>query len=197
MRSRRSGDQSLVAREDAFGIRRTRPESKSAFELCLDRYRFGATHVDGVCQETARLRCNACTVSQRAAVGHGSDERFCRGEFSGGKDGKLRALAVSSAQRLPLLPDVPPFAEAAGTADYEGVSWHMLLAPSKTPQPIIDRLHAEMKRIMRNPEMQAKIAALGVIPNDSPSIEDMRSYIQSEHLKWGTMVKQLGLEGSQ
>lgn len=113
------------------------------------------------------------------------------------KDGKLRALAVSSAQRLPLLPDVPPFAEAAGTADYEGVSWHMLLAPSKTPQPIIDRLHAEMKRIMRNPEMQAKIAALGVIPNDSPSIEDMRSYIQSEHLKWGTMVKQLGLEGSQ
>jgi tripartite-type tricarboxylate transporter receptor subunit TctC len=92
---------------------------------------------------------------------------------------------------------VPPFAEAAGAADYEGVSWHMLLAPSKTPQPIIDRLHAEMKRIMRDPEMQAKIAALGVIPNDSPSIEDMRSYIQSERLKWGAMVKQLGLEGSQ
>jgi tripartite-type tricarboxylate transporter receptor subunit TctC len=113
------------------------------------------------------------------------------------KDGKLRALAVSSAQRLPLLPDVPPFAEAAGAADYEGVSWHMLLAPSKTPQPIIDRLHAEMKRIMRDPEMQAKIAALGVIPNDSPSIEDMRSYIQSEHVKWGAMVKQLGLEGTQ
>jgi tripartite-type tricarboxylate transporter receptor subunit TctC len=113
------------------------------------------------------------------------------------KDGRLRALAVSSAQRLPLLPDVPPFAEAAGAADYEGVSWHMLLAPSKTPQPIVDRLHAEMKRIMRDPEMQAKIAALGVIPNDSPSIEDMRSYIQSEHVKWGAMVKQLGLEGSQ
>jgi tripartite-type tricarboxylate transporter receptor subunit TctC len=113
------------------------------------------------------------------------------------KEGKLRALAVSSAQRLPLLPDVPPFAEASGAADYEGVSWHMLLVPSKTPQPIIDRLHAEMKRIMQAPEMRAKIAALGLIPNDSPSIEDMRGYIQSERLKWGAMVKQLGLEGSQ
>jgi tripartite-type tricarboxylate transporter receptor subunit TctC len=113
------------------------------------------------------------------------------------KEGKLRALAVSSAQRLPLLPDVPPFAEASGAADYEGVSWHMLLMPSKTPQPIVDRLHAEMKRIMRAPEMRAKIAALGLIPNDSPSIEGMRAYIQSEHQKWGAMVKALGLEGSQ
>ena len=113
------------------------------------------------------------------------------------KEGKLRALAVSSAQRLPLLPDVPPFGEASGAKDYEGVSWHMLLLPSKTPQPIVDRLHAEMKRIMEAPEMRAKVAALGLIPNKSPSIEAMRSYIQSEHLKWGTMVKQLGLEASQ
>src|SRR5258705_13999587 len=67
------------------------------------------------------------------------------------KDGKLRALAVSSAQRLPLLPDVPPFAEASGAADYEGVSCHMLLAPSKTPQPIIDWPHAELKLIIRPP----------------------------------------------
>ena len=113
------------------------------------------------------------------------------------KEGKLRALAVSSAQRLPLIPDVPPFAEASGAADYEGVFWHMLLVPSKTPQPIVDRLHVEMKRIMQAPEMRTKIAALGLIPNDSPSIQDMRSYIQSEHLKWGAMVKQLGLEASQ
>jgi tripartite-type tricarboxylate transporter receptor subunit TctC len=113
------------------------------------------------------------------------------------KDGKLRALAVSSAQRLPLLPDVPPFAEASGATDYEGVSWHMLLAPAKTPQPIIDRLHAEMKRIMLDPQMREKISTLGLIPNETPTIEDMRSYIQSERLKWGAMVKELGLEHSQ
>jgi tripartite-type tricarboxylate transporter receptor subunit TctC len=113
------------------------------------------------------------------------------------KDGKLRALAVSASQRLPLLPDVPPFSEAAGAPDYEGVSWHMLLMSSKTPRPIVDRLHAEMKRIMLEPEMKDAISAIGLIPNDTPSIDEMRSYIQSERLKWGALVKQLGLEGSQ
>ncbi len=50
------------------------------------------------------------------------------------RDGKLRALAVSSATRLPTLPDVPPFAEAAGATDFEAVSWHILFAPAATPQ---------------------------------------------------------------
>jgi tripartite-type tricarboxylate transporter receptor subunit TctC len=113
------------------------------------------------------------------------------------KDGKLRALAVSSTERLPLLPDVPPFAEASGAKDYEGVSWHMLLVPAKTPRPIIERLHAEMKKIMRDPDIREKISLLGYIPNETPSIEDMRRYVDSERLKWGTMVKELGLEGSQ
>jgi tripartite-type tricarboxylate transporter receptor subunit TctC len=65
---------------------------------------------------------------------------------------------VSASQRLPLLPDVPPFSEAAGAPDYEGVSWHMLLMPSKTPRPIVERLHTEMKRIMAAPDMREKIA---------------------------------------
>ena len=99
--------------------------------------------------------------------------------------------------RLPLLPDVPPFSEASGAPDYEGVSWHMLLMPAKTPRPIADRLHTEMKRIRAAPDMREKIAAVGLIPNNSPSIEEMRGYIASEHVKWGALVKQLGLEGSQ
>ena len=73
----------------------------------------------------------------------------------------------------------------------------MLLMPAKTPGPIVDRPHAEMKRIMAQPEMRGRISAIGLIPNDSPSIDEMRSYIQSEHVKWGALVKQLGLEGSQ
>ena len=113
------------------------------------------------------------------------------------KDGKLRALAVSSAERLPLLPDVPPFAEASGAKDYEGGSWHMLLMPAKTPRAIVEQLHAEMKKIMLDPHIREKISALGYIPNESPSIEDMRGYIELERLKWGSMVKELGLEGSQ
>src|SRR2546421_83205 len=111
------------------------------------------------------------------------------------KDGKLRALAVSSLTRLPLLPDVPPLAETA--RGFEAVSWHMLLAPAKTPREIVDRLHDEMKRILADPEIKQKIETIGLIPFDTPSIEDLRAYRRSEQEKWGGLVKKLGLEGSQ
>ena len=92
------------------------------------------------------------------------------------KDGKLRALAVSSLTRLPLLPDVPPFAEAAPAPGFEAVSWHMLLAPAKTPRDIVDRLHAEMKRVLAEPDLKQKIETIGLIPFDTPGIEELRAY---------------------
>jgi tripartite-type tricarboxylate transporter receptor subunit TctC len=113
------------------------------------------------------------------------------------KEGKLRALAVSASARLPLLPDVPPFSEAAGAADFEAVSWHILVAPAKTPPEIVDRLHAEMKKIMAMPDIKEKIATIGLIPNETPSVDGMRSYVKAEREKWGALVKKLGLEGSQ
>ena len=93
--------------------------------------------------------------------------------------------------------DVPPFSEASGAPDYEAVSWHILVAPSKTPQPIVDKLHNEMKRIMADLEMKAKVANIGLIPFDTPPVAGMRAYIASENEKWGSLVKTLGLEGSQ
>jgi tripartite-type tricarboxylate transporter receptor subunit TctC len=113
------------------------------------------------------------------------------------REGKLRALAVSSATRLPLLPDVPPFAEAAPAPGFEAVSWHMLLAPAKTPKDIVERLHAEMKRALADPELKQKIETIGLIPFDTPSIEDLRVYRRAEQEKWGALVKKLGLEGAQ
>jgi len=113
------------------------------------------------------------------------------------REGKLRALAVSSTMRLPLLPDVPPFAEAAPAPGFEAVSWHMLLAPAKTPREIVDRLHDEMKRIIAEPEIKQKIETIGLIPFETPGIEELRAYRRAEQDKWGTLVKKLGLEGSQ
>jgi tripartite-type tricarboxylate transporter receptor subunit TctC len=113
------------------------------------------------------------------------------------REGKLRALAVSSATRLPLLPDVPPLAEAAPAPGFEAVSWHMLLAPAKTPRDIVDRLHAEMKRALADPELKQKIETIGLIPFDTPSIEDLRRYRRAEQEKWGALVRRLGLEGTQ
>ena len=72
--------------------------------------------------------------------------RLCRGRRLAAADqgGKLRALAVSSLTRLPTVPEVPPFAEAANAPDFEAVSWHVLFAPAATPRPIVERLHKEM-----------------------------------------------------
>jgi tripartite-type tricarboxylate transporter receptor subunit TctC len=113
------------------------------------------------------------------------------------KDGRLRALAVSASSRLPLLPDVPPFSEAANAPDYEAVSWHVLVAPAQTPRPIAERLHAEMKKIMADAEMRTKAANIGLIPIDTPTIEGMNAYIKEERAKWGALVEKLGLKGSQ
>jgi tripartite-type tricarboxylate transporter receptor subunit TctC len=113
------------------------------------------------------------------------------------KEGKLRALAVSSLTRLPLLPDVPPFAEAANAPGFEAVSWHMLLAPGKTPRDIVDRLHADMKRVMADPEIKKRIETIGLIPFDTLGVDELRAYRKAEQEKWGALVKKLGLEGSQ
>ncbi len=113
------------------------------------------------------------------------------------REGNLRALAVSSSTRLPSLPEVPPFAEAAGAPDFEAVSWHMLFAPAGTPKPIVEKLHSEMNRIMRDPDMQHRVTEIGLLPVDPPSVGDTQNYLSSEREKWGTLVKKLGLEGSQ
>jgi tripartite-type tricarboxylate transporter receptor subunit TctC len=113
------------------------------------------------------------------------------------RDGKVRALAVSSTQRLPAHPSVPPMAEAANAPDFETVSWHALLAPAKTPAPIVEKLNAELKRIMSDPEMQKKLSDLGLIPIAPLSTAETVRYIKSETEKWSSLVKRLGLVGSQ
>jgi tripartite-type tricarboxylate transporter receptor subunit TctC len=113
------------------------------------------------------------------------------------KGDKLRALAVSSLTRLPTLPEVAPFAEAGNAPGFEAVSWHVLVAPSATPKPIIARLHKEMQTIMSDAEMQGRAAKIGLLPMTPPSVEETEKYIAGEREKWGSLVKQLGLAGSQ
>jgi tripartite-type tricarboxylate transporter receptor subunit TctC len=113
------------------------------------------------------------------------------------RDGKLRALAVSSLNRLPTLPDVLPFAEAAGSPDFEAVSWHVLLAPAGTPRDIVSRLNEEMRRIFATPDIQKRIGNLGLLAYETPSDDGIQRYMRAEREKWGAMVKSLGLVGSQ
>jgi tripartite-type tricarboxylate transporter receptor subunit TctC len=113
------------------------------------------------------------------------------------REGMLRPIAVSSSTRLPTLPEVPPFGKASGSADFEAVSWHVLLAPADTPKDIIGHLHQEMKRIMMMSDIRQRARDMGLLPHDSPSVEGIRDYIRSEREKWGSLVSRLGLEATQ
>jgi tripartite-type tricarboxylate transporter receptor subunit TctC len=112
------------------------------------------------------------------------------------RGGKLRPLAVSSLTRLPTVPDVPTFAEAAKAPGFEAVSWHALFAPAATPRPVVERLHKEMTKIMSDPEMQKRAANVGLLPIDPPSLAETQKYIAAEQEKWGSMVRKLGLAGT-
>jgi tripartite-type tricarboxylate transporter receptor subunit TctC len=113
------------------------------------------------------------------------------------REGKLRLLAVTTATRLPNLPDVPTFAEAAGERDFELVSWHALFAPAATPKDIVQKLNAEMNEIMGDAEMQKRIAGMGLVPVGAPSLADVERFITDEREKWGSLIRKLGLEGTQ
>jgi tripartite-type tricarboxylate transporter receptor subunit TctC len=80
---------------------------------------------------------------------------------------------------------------------FDATAWIMLVAPAKTPKPIIDKLHAEMKEIVKQPDIQQKLVGLGVIPIDSPPTDELRAYVKSEVARWGDVVRAAGIAGSQ
>jgi tripartite-type tricarboxylate transporter receptor subunit TctC len=110
--------------------------------------------------------------------------------------GKLKALGVSASSRLPSLPQVPTMAEAMGMPGFEVVAWHALLAPSATPRGIVERLHAEMKRITGAAAFQKRVSDIGLMPLDPRSIEEIQHYIRGERERWRGIVTRLGLAGS-
>ena len=106
------------------------------------------------------------------------------------KGGKLRALAVTTAKRSPIAPDVPTLAEA-GLAGYEIGSWQGVFAPAGTPPEIVRRLNAEMVRIINTPEVRDKLVGLGAEPVANTS-EEFSALVKGEVVKWAAVVKQSG-----
>jgi tripartite-type tricarboxylate transporter receptor subunit TctC len=107
------------------------------------------------------------------------------------QSGKLRALAVTSAKRLSdSLTDVPTVAESGwpGTQGFEVVSWQALFAPAGTPKPIVDKLHAEILKIIQAPDMQERIKGLGMQASVMTP-EQISNFQKSEIDKWAQVIK--------
>lgn len=112
------------------------------------------------------------------------------------REGKLRALGVSSKTRLAAAPEIPTLHEA-GVPGFEALSWHMIAVPTGTPVEIINKLHAELKSIAAQPEVKSQFDRIGLIPVDSPSPDELRAFIKSEIVRWATIVQQAGATGTQ
>jgi len=101
--------------------------------------------------------------------------------------GKLRALAVTSAKRLPSMPNVPTVAES-GVPGYEVISWQAIFAPAGTPKAIVDRLHTEIGKILREPEFQERLGKLGMQGADLTT-DQITAFQKAEVAKWAQVIK--------
>jgi tripartite-type tricarboxylate transporter receptor subunit TctC len=105
--------------------------------------------------------------------------------------GKLRALAVTGANRLPAAPDLPTMIEA-GIAGYEYRSWMGVAVPAGTPKAIVTRLNMELVRAMRPPEAQAWFTAQGGdAVGDDP--EAFAAVVRADHARWGKLIREAGI----
>jgi tripartite-type tricarboxylate transporter receptor subunit TctC len=105
--------------------------------------------------------------------------------------GKLRALAVPTARRSPLVPDLPTIAEAAGLPDYELANWYALLGPRGLPRPIVERVNAAMGEALRDPAIVANLARHGLEAKPSTP-EELARHIREQTEKWAPVVRAAG-----
>jgi tripartite-type tricarboxylate transporter receptor subunit TctC len=104
------------------------------------------------------------------------------------KSGKLRAIAVSSAKPTSLMPGVPTVAESGGLPDFEVSVWVGILAPAGTPKDIVERISAELTKIVRLPEIRERLASLGAEPAPMGPAQ-FTGYIKSETAKWSKVAQ--------
>ncbi|MDB5818548.1 MAG: transporter substrate-binding protein [Rhizobacter sp.] len=108
------------------------------------------------------------------------------------KAGKMKALAVTTLGRAAALPDIPTFAEQ-GYPDFEAISWQAVLAPARTPQPIIDRVSTELVRIIKSDDVRGKLlgqyfGAAGTAP------AGLSGLMKTERTRWGEVIKAAGVQ---
>jgi len=108
------------------------------------------------------------------------------------KAGKLKALAVSSAARSPALPDVPTLAES-GITGAESGSWVALLAPAGTPQALVDKIAADVKDVVANPEVRTQLVSQGGTPQSTTPAQ-LQTLIEADKVRYGKVIRDKGVK---
>jgi len=111
------------------------------------------------------------------------------------RSGKLRALAITSARRSQLAPDLPTMAEA-GVPGYEVIGWNGLFVPRGTPPAVIARLNSEVAKVLRTPETRQRLETLGAEPVGS-SPEEFGRFFREDIARWGKIIKDKGIRSEQ
>jgi tripartite-type tricarboxylate transporter receptor subunit TctC len=109
--------------------------------------------------------------------------------------GKVRALGVTTAKRIAVLPDAPPIVETV--AGFDSAPWQMLAVPAGTPPAVVDRLHAEVKSIMAGADIQKQLVEMGTVPPETATTRELQRFLESEIVRWGKLVHQAGAAGIQ
>jgi len=107
------------------------------------------------------------------------------------KSGKLRALAITSAHRFPLVPELPTLSEA-GVAGYEMVGWNGLFAAKGTAQAIVDQLSETLIKTMLLAEVKSQMADLGAEPGGN-SAREFSAFVKAESVRWGAIIRERGI----
>jgi tripartite-type tricarboxylate transporter receptor subunit TctC len=108
----------------------------------------------------------------------------------------VRALAVTTLARWSVAPEIPPLNDA-GVPGFDAAGWFMMAGPAGTPAVIAARLHSELKTIMGSAGIKEMADKIGVVPVVSPPLAELHAFIVSEKMRWGKVVQQAGLAGSQ
>ncbi|MCI0754082.1 tripartite tricarboxylate transporter substrate binding protein [Roseomonas vastitatis] len=109
------------------------------------------------------------------------------------REGSVKALAISSKQRLPQLPDVPTFDEA-GVPGYEAYTWHMVLAPAGTPQPVVAQLNEAINKVMAMDSVKARLSDLTMTTRSDSTPDSTRKWLTDEIAKWEPVIKEAGIK---
>lgn len=112
------------------------------------------------------------------------------------ESGKVRALGVTTLERVPALPDVPPLAEA-GMPGFNTASWHSISTAAGVPKDIVDKLATEIHVVMSEDDVKKLLSDEGAIPQVSPPPEEFKKFVDGEIVRWGGLVEKAGILHSQ